>query len=49
MTTLRRDLQGNVIQCGTNFICVNQALTTESSTITVPDIALQVVVTGGIT
>jgi len=48
MTTLRRDKNSNAIQCGTEFTCVNQALTTDASTITVPANALQVVITGGI-
>lgn len=48
MTTLRRDLQGNVIQAGTGFQCVNQALTTNASEITAPANAIQVIITGGL-
>lgn len=48
MTTLRRDLQGNVIQAGTSFQCINQALTTNASTITAVANAIQVIITGGL-
>ena len=47
MTTLRRDLNHNVIQVGTSFLCVNQALTTSSTEITAPANAIQVAITGG--
>lgn len=46
--TLRRDKNGNVIQVGTSFTCVNQALTTEASTITAPANSVQVAITGGL-
>lgn len=49
MTTLARDLQGNTIQAGTGFVCVNQALTTDASEITPPANAIQVIVSGGLT
>jgi len=49
MTTLLRDLNGNTVQAGTNFVNVNQALTTDASTITAPANAIQVIITGGIT
>jgi len=46
--TLRRDKNGNVIQTGTGFVCVNQALTTDASTITAPANSVQVAITGGL-
>jgi hypothetical protein len=48
MTALRRDKNANVIQVGTGFVCVNQALTTASNEITPPANAVQVSVSGGI-